>query len=79
MEDIIAKQIRVRGKVQGVYFRKFTEEKATCLKLNGWVMNLEDGSVWVHAEGPSDEVQELADWCSSGSPMAVVDDVELAE
>lgn len=75
MESIIAKHIYVSGKVQGVYYRKFTEEKAHQLKLKGWVMNLSDGRVEIHVEGEADEVQELVDWCASGSPMAAVDDV----
>ncbi|MCB0783112.1 MAG: acylphosphatase, partial [Flavobacteriales bacterium] len=41
----------VRGRVQGVWYRKHTREKALELGLRGWVMNQPDGSVLVEAEG----------------------------
>ena len=39
------------GKVQGVFFRKFTAAEATKLKLVGWVMNTEKGTVKGQMQG----------------------------
>ena len=49
----------VKGKVQGVGFRKATEERAKALKLDGMVKNLENGNVYVEAESPEFQVAEF--------------------
>lgn len=69
-------EIRVRGKVQGVWFRKHTEIQAKNLKLCGYVKNCPDGSVFIEVLGHSKQVQELLDWCQTGSPEALVTAVE---
>lgn len=63
--------------MQGVYFRKFTLEKALELRLNGYVKNLDDGSVYCEVEGDENRVQLFMDWCSIGSPMSDVKSVEV--
>lgn len=70
-------KIRVTGKVQGVYFRKFTREKAQELKLKGWVQNKPDGTVAIYAAGPEEAVDELIAFCHTGSPNADVDRVQV--
>jgi acylphosphatase len=35
----------IKGKVQGVYFRKYILEKALALNITGWVQNTPDNSV----------------------------------
>ena len=67
----------VTGTVQGVFFRASTLEQAQSLNLTGWVKNLPDGAVEVLAEGPRYALEQLADWCRQGPPMAEVDDVVL--
>jgi acylphosphatase len=44
-------QITVSGKVQGVWFRKSTQDKARELGLRGFVRNQPDGSVYIEASG----------------------------
>lgn len=65
----------VSGKVQGVSYRAYTEQKAADLGLTGVVRNLPDGRVEIIAEGSEAELQALQDWCFSGPPLAVVEDV----
>lgn len=69
--------MRVSGKVQGVYFRASTAERANQLGLAGWVRNLPDGRVELEAEGGVWAVDTLLEWCESGPPMARVDRVEV--
>lgn len=69
--------IKVFGKVQGVYFRMFTQKKMKELGLLGVVKNNEDGTVSIDAEGPEYVLQELVEWSKSGSPQAKVERVEF--
>ena len=43
--------VLVRGRVQGVGFRSGTQRRASQLGLVGWVRNLPDDTVEIHAEG----------------------------
>lgn len=67
----------VSGTVQGVYFRANTRDTAAQKDVDGWVRNLEDGRVEAVFEGPVDAVEEMVQWCHSGSPAARVEDVEV--
>lgn len=66
----------VRGIVQGVSFRYYTEKKAKELGLVGWVGNRSDGAVEVLAEGEEERLNSLKAWLNHGSPDAKVDSVE---
>ncbi len=65
-------RIIVTGRVQGVFYRAHTEEKALELGLAGWVRNRADGSVEIVAEGPRPAIEKLIAWCHEGPPMANV-------
>lgn len=67
--------IIVKGRVQGVYFRAYTQKQAVKLNINGFVRNLPDGSVEIVASGHPDELQKLAAWCHKGSLLAKVSQV----
>ncbi len=71
--------ITVSGKVQGVFFRKFTKEKAIELGLNGFVRNQNDGSVYIEATGEENVLDPFIQWCHDGSPLSVVKDVTVKE
>ncbi|GAB4346316.1 MAG: acylphosphatase [Candidatus Abyssubacteria bacterium] len=77
------KKIRVRliieGRVQGVFFRQTTYEKADKFGVTGWVMNRPDGAVEVVAEGPRDAVEKLVQWCHHGPPHAHVTNVRVID
>ena len=68
----------VRGIVQGVSFRYYTEKKAKELGLVGWVRNNPDESVEVLAEGDEEKLNSLKAWLAHGSPDARVDSVEAS-
>lgn len=76
---MICKRITVKGKVQGVYFRASTQDKAEELGLTGEVRNLPDGNVEVIACGRDEQVQRLLEWCHVGPPRAEVEEVLVEE
>jgi acylphosphatase len=69
--------IIVTGKVQGVFFRQSTREKAKELVITGEVKNLEDGNVHIIATGTENQLSAFIDWCKKGPPRAVVAGVEI--
>ena len=69
-------RVYVSGKVQGVFFRDATREKAEQLSLAGWVRNLPDGRVEALFDGPSETVREMVRWCEEGPSHAEVEDVD---
>lgn len=71
--------IQVIGRVQGVWFRKFTKDKASSLGLKGFVKNQVDGSVYIEASGPDDKMDYFAEWCWEGSPLSHVEEVIVTE
>lgn len=68
-------RILISGRVQGVFFRDSTREKAQALGLSGWVRNLPDGRVEAVVEGDGDRVAEMLSWCEEGPPDARVQNV----
>ncbi len=68
----------VAGRVQGVWFRAFTEREARTLGIAGWVRNLPDGRVEGHAEGDEGQVDALLARVRAGSPGSRVDAVEVS-
>ncbi|APX96571.1 acylphosphatase [Natronorubrum daqingense] len=66
----------VTGTVQGVYYRANTRDTAREKGVDGWVKNLEDGRVEAVFEGDEATVEGMVEWCHTGSPAAVVDDVD---
>jgi acylphosphatase len=71
--------IQVKGKVQGVYFRKYTQWKAEELGLTGFVRNMPDGTVYIEAQGEEEKVELLEKWCHLGSPLSKVESVNFNE
>ena len=67
--------ISVFGRVQGVWFRKYTKDQADLLKIKGFVKNLQDGCVYIEAEAEKKNLEEFVDWLYTGSPMSKVQDV----
>lgn len=65
----------VSGRVQGVWYRATTKQRARALGLTGSAVNLPDGRVEVVACGDAEAVQALCDWLWQGPEKAEVSDV----
>lgn len=72
-------KIIVAGRVQGVYFRYFTQKEAEKLGMVGNVRNLDDGRVEIIAEADNDVLEKFIRWCHKGPITARVDEVEISE
>jgi acylphosphatase len=72
-------QVRVRGRVQGVFFRAEVRARAESLGLSGWVRNEPDGSVAALFAGEPERVDSMVEWCRHGPRGARVDELELTE
>lgn len=66
---------RVRGRVQGVFYRASTEALARKLGLTGWVRNVENGDVELVACGSAARLKALEEWLRRGPANAEVEDV----
>jgi acylphosphatase len=69
----------ISGRVQGVWFRVSTKEKADQLGITGWVKNNNDGNVEALFEGEKKNLQEMISWCHNGPSNAIVENVKIVE
>jgi len=74
---IEAIHIIVRGRVQGVWFRAGTKERADELGLFGWVKNQPEGTVEIHVEGEKLLLEKFILWCRKGTPASNVTSLSL--
>ncbi|MCX4028716.1 acylphosphatase [Endozoicomonas sp. SM1973] len=75
----VYKKAWVSGKVQGVWFRASTKQQADQLGISGYAKNLEDGRVEVFMCGNEVSVAKLLEWLEEGPPMAVVNELKVAD
>ncbi len=68
--------VTIRGRVQGVFFRAWTQETAVKLGLTGWVKNLRDGKVEVLSQGKKETLEKFLSECRKGPPAAHVEEIE---
>ena len=71
----IRAMVTIKGQVQGVSFRHYTQQTALQHNVTGWVSNLPDGNVAGCFEGEERDVRTLIDWCRRGPDWAQVDEV----
>lgn len=77
---MVARHLIVRGRVQGVFFRASTRDRARAAGLVGWVRNRPDGAVEMHLQGDADAVENVEAWVRDGGPPdARVADVEATD
>ncbi len=79
MSTLVARRCYISGRVQGVFYRASTRQKANELGCAGYARNLPDGRVEVLAVGEPNAVQSLLDWLWRGSPASEVKFVEVQE
>jgi len=73
------KHVVVHGRVQGVFFRDSTRQRAQAAGVAGWVANRPDGAVEAVFEGDDDAVESLVAWMHDGPRGADVERVELED
>jgi acylphosphatase len=71
--------VKIEGRVQGVYYRAWTDETARTLGLNGWVRNATDGSVEAVFSGPPAAVADMLRRCADGPRDAKVTAVTIID
>ena len=74
----VGRRVRVRGRVQGVWYRGWAVREAQALGLRGWVRNRSDGSVEAVLFGEAAAVRAMVERCRAGPPAARVEEVEEA-
>ncbi len=67
--------IKVKGKVQGVFYRATAKKVALASGLAGWVKNTVDEEVEIMVTGEDKALEAFAVWCKSGPPKAEVTEV----
>ena len=76
-QKVVAAEVVISGRVQGVCYRAFTQEAALGLGLGGWVRNLSDGRVEAQVQGPRGQIEKLLDLLRTGPPRALVTDLKI--
>jgi acylphosphatase len=76
-QDYIRVHLTISGEVQGVYFRKHTQDVSLQNYVYGWVRNLPNGSVECVLEGLKLNVDKVIRWCHQGPTNSRVDNVEI--
>lgn len=77
--ELIARQVTVHGRVQGVFFRDSCRREAKERAVTGWVQNLADGTVLATFEGTPDAVASMVKWAHEGPRHAVVERVDVVD
>jgi acylphosphatase len=72
-------RILVKGRVQGVFYRNYTQEFALNLGIKGKVRNLKNGDVEIFAQAEKEQLESLINWTKKGSPLSKVTDVSFEE
>ena len=72
------RRVVIHGRVQGVFFRGSTVERARQVGVSGWVRNRRDGTVEAVFEGSEAQVEEMVRYCHEGPSWARVERVRFA-
>ena len=72
-------RIIISGRVQGVYFRTFTQKQALKLGITGFVANISNGNVEVVACAKAEKLECFINYCHKGPLMAKVENVIVSD
>lgn len=75
----LTRRLVIRGRVQGVFYRGWSEQQARALGLAGWVRNRRDGTVEMLISGEEAAVAEMIARCRAGPGAARVEHIEVEE
>lgn len=78
-DRILHLNIRIYGRVQGVFFRQTSKEMADVLNIKGFVRNEFDSNVYIEAEGEEKKLRKFLHWCKEGPRAAAVEKVEVQD
>ena len=73
------RRVIIRGRVQGVGFRAWTEHEARRRALDGWTRNRRDGAVEAVFAGPPATVADMIEACRRGPPSARIDALDAQD
>lgn len=76
---MITLQLKIRGKVQGVFYRASAKKIAMEIGVTGWVKNTPEGDVEAVVTGENAQLQTFIAWCKEGPEGAIVSDVVVTE
>ena len=76
---MISVHVFISGKVQGVWYRANTKNKAEEIGIKGWIRNTRDNKVEALFQGNEKQINDMISWCKKGSPMARVTDIKFEE
>ena len=71
--------IKITGKVQGVFFRASTKAVADQMGIKGLVKNEKDGSVYIEAEGDETTLSMFLEWCNEGPDKSIIENVAVED
>ena len=77
MKSNVRAHVIISGRVQGVFFRMETLKAAQLYGVFGWARNKADGTVEALFEGDEKSVDLILEWCSKGSPPAIVEKTDV--
>ncbi len=72
-------QLLIKGKVQGVFYRASAITAAKHLQITGWIKNTPEGDVEAVANGSEEQLNQFANWCKQGPPLAKVQNVIITK
>jgi len=74
---MVRAHVFIEGRVQGVFYRSWTQGEAEKLELTGWVRNLADGRVEAVFEGSKEKVEDMIKKCKEGPQLAGVEHIDV--
>jgi len=77
MNNFCRSHLFISGRVQGVFFRRWSQINAEKFKVNGFVRNLSDKRVEMVLEGEKERVEKMINWAKRGPIFAKVEKIDI--